>query len=46
MGFDRKIAKSAVLSALKSLEGRTLSGEELERELFKLALSIAGDEGA
>jgi holliday junction DNA helicase RuvA len=46
MGFDRKIAKSAVASALKSLEGRSLKGEELERELFKLALSFAGGEGA
>jgi len=46
MGFDRKIAKSAVTSALKSLEGRNLKGEELERELFKLALSFAGGEGA
>lgn len=45
MGFDRKIARSAVASALKSLEGRALSGEELERELFKRALSFAGGEG-
>jgi len=46
MGFDRKTAKAAVTSALKSLAGRNLRGEELERELFKQALSIAGGEGA
>jgi holliday junction DNA helicase RuvA len=45
MGFDRKTARSAVASALKSLGARSLKGEELERELFKLALSIAGGEG-
>jgi Holliday junction DNA helicase RuvA len=46
MGFDRKVARTAVASAVKSMAGRTLSGEELERELFKLALSFAGGEGA
>ena len=46
MGFDRKVAKAAVASAVKSLAGRTLSGEDLERELFELALSFAGGEGA
>jgi len=46
MGFDRKTAKSAVASAQKTLAGRDLKGEELERELFKQALSIAGGEGA
>ena len=46
MGFDRKIAKTAVAEAMKSVQGRGLKGEELERELFKVALSIAGGEGA
>jgi Holliday junction DNA helicase RuvA len=46
MGFDRKIAKTAVAEAMKSVQGRNLKGEELERELFKVALSIAGGEGA
>jgi Holliday junction DNA helicase RuvA len=46
MGFDRKTAKSAVTSAVKALAGRALKGEELERELFKHALSIAGGENA
>ncbi|MGA2380343.1 MAG: Holliday junction branch migration protein RuvA [Spirochaetia bacterium] len=46
MGFDRKTAKAAVASAQKTLAGRDLKGEELERELFKQALSIAGGEGA
>jgi Holliday junction DNA helicase RuvA len=46
MGFDRRTAKAAVASALKTLAGRDLKGEERERELFKLALSIAGGEGA
>jgi len=42
MGFDRKTAKSAVAVALTALAGRHLKGEELERELFKQALAIAG----
>jgi len=46
MGFDRKIAKTAVASAVRALAGRNLKGEELERELFKVALSFAGGEGA
>ena len=46
MGFDRKTAKSAVAAALKTLAGRDLKGEELERELFKQALSVAGGESA
>jgi Holliday junction DNA helicase RuvA len=45
MGFDRKIARSAASSALKSLGERNLKGEELDRELLKLALSFAGGEG-
>ncbi|MGA2641173.1 MAG: Holliday junction branch migration protein RuvA [Spirochaetia bacterium] len=46
MGFDRKTAREAVASALKALAGRKLKGEELERELFKQALSIAGGESS
>jgi len=42
MGFDRKTARSAVAAALAALAGRHLKGEELERELFKQALAIAG----
>ncbi len=42
MGFDRKTARSAVVAALAALAGRHLKGEELERELFKQALAIAG----
>jgi holliday junction DNA helicase RuvA len=45
MGFDRKIARAAVAAAMKSVEGRNLKGEDLERELFKMALSFAGGEG-
>jgi Holliday junction DNA helicase RuvA len=39
MGFDRRMAKSAVASAARSLRERELASEELERELFKSALS-------
>ncbi len=46
MGFDRKSAKEAVLQALKSIDSRQMKGEELERELFKRAVAIAGGEGA
>ena len=46
MGFDRKTAKAAVTAALKAMAGHDMKGEELERELFKQALSIAGGEGA
>jgi Holliday junction DNA helicase RuvA len=46
MGFDRKTAKAAVLQALKSIDSRQVKGEELERELFKRAVAIAGGEGA
>ena len=46
MGFDRKTAKAAVQEALKAIEGRQMKGEELERELFKRAVAIAGGEGA
>jgi holliday junction DNA helicase RuvA len=46
MGFDRKLARSAVASAAKSIGGRDLKGEDLERELFRSAVAIAGGEGA
>ena len=46
MGFDRKTARSAVAAALNALAGRKLSGEELERELLRQALSIASGEGS
>ena len=46
MGFDRKTAKSAVGAALKALDGKGTSGEELEMELFRRAVAIAGGEGA
>ncbi len=42
MGFDRKTAKGAASAALRSLTGAALQGEELERELFKRAVAIAG----
>ncbi len=46
MGFDRRTARAAVLTALKALSAASLKGEELERELFKRSLAIAGGEGA
>jgi len=46
MGFDRKTARAAAAAALTAVAGRHLQGEELERELFKQALAIAGGEGA
>jgi holliday junction DNA helicase RuvA len=45
MGFDRKTARGAFAAALKSFTGREMKGEELERELFKRAVAIAGGEG-
>jgi holliday junction DNA helicase RuvA len=45
MGFDRKTAKTAVAAALKALAGREMKSEELERELFRRAVAIAGGEG-
>jgi Holliday junction DNA helicase RuvA len=39
MGFDRRSAKSAVSSAGRNQRNSDLSSEELERELFKTALS-------
>jgi holliday junction DNA helicase RuvA len=46
MGFERKLARSAVVSAVKSIAGQELKGEELERELFRRAVAIAGGEEA
>ncbi len=46
MGFDRKTAKTAVSAAAKALAAQKLPPEELERELFKRAVAIAGGEGA
>jgi Holliday junction DNA helicase RuvA len=46
MGFDRRTAKAAVAEALKSLALRELKGEQLERELFRRAVAIAGGEGS
>ena len=42
MGFDRRTARSAVEAAAKSMAGQGKKGEELERELFKRAVAIAG----
>ena len=39
MGFDRRSAKNAVSSAARGLRERELNNEDLERELFKRALS-------
>jgi Holliday junction DNA helicase RuvA len=39
MGFDRRSAKSAVGSAARSLRESDMSREDLEKELFKSALS-------
>jgi Holliday junction DNA helicase RuvA len=46
MGFDRRTARAAVTAAVKSIAGRSMDGEELERELFRRAVAIAGGEGA
>jgi Holliday junction DNA helicase RuvA len=42
MGFDRRTAKEAASAAQKALLGSDKKGEELERELFKRAVAIAG----
>jgi Holliday junction DNA helicase RuvA len=42
MGFDKRIAREAVGSALKELELREIPAEELDKELFTKALAIAG----
>ncbi len=44
MGFDRRTAKDAVTAAAKSVAAKGMKGEELERELFKRAVAIAGGE--
>jgi holliday junction DNA helicase RuvA len=44
MGFDRRTAKTAVAAAGKALAGMHLKGEELERELFRRAIALAGGE--
>ena len=44
MGFDRKTAKAAVAQALKSLDPG-LARDDLERELFRRAVAIAGKSG-
>jgi Holliday junction DNA helicase RuvA len=41
MGFDRRTARAAVAEALRSIEGG-LAPEDLERELFRKAVAIAG----
>jgi holliday junction DNA helicase RuvA len=46
MGFDRKTARAAVAAALKAMKGTDRKGEDLERELFKRAVAIAGGEGS
>jgi Holliday junction DNA helicase RuvA len=44
MGFDRRTAKAAVAEALKSVDGG-LAADDLERELFRKAVAIAGKGG-
>jgi Holliday junction DNA helicase RuvA len=46
MGFDRRTAKSAVASAVKALSGAGVRGEEMERELLRKAVAIAGGQEA
>jgi Holliday junction DNA helicase RuvA len=46
MGFDRRTAKNAAAAAAKSMTGRDMKGEELERELFRRAVAIAGGESS
>jgi holliday junction DNA helicase RuvA len=45
MGFDRRTAKAAVTAAGKALAAKNMKGEELERELFRRAIALAGGEG-
>jgi len=42
MGFDRRRARQAVVESLKDLDDQTLPPAELERELFRRALSRIG----
>jgi len=44
MGFDRRTARDAAARAVKSMGSVAMKGEELERELFKRAVAIAGGE--
>jgi Holliday junction DNA helicase RuvA len=44
MGFDRRTAKAAVAEALKSIDAG-LAADDLERELFRKAVAIAGKGG-
>ena len=44
MGFDRRTARDAAAQAVKSMGNVAMKGEELERELFKRAVAIAGGE--
>jgi len=44
MGFDRRTAKAAVAEAMRSVEAG-LAADELERELFRKAVAIAGKGG-
>jgi len=44
MGFDRRTAREAAARAVKSMGSASMKGEELERELFKRAVAIAGGE--
>ncbi|RPJ09363.1 MAG: Holliday junction branch migration protein RuvA [Spirochaetaceae bacterium] len=44
MGFDRKIARDAVAKVQKEVAGLDLAPDEMEKELFRRALKIAGGE--
>lgn len=44
MGFDRRTAKAAVAEAMKAVDAG-LAAEDLERELFRKAVAIAGKGG-
>ena len=42
MGFDRKTSRNAVKMALKGIKTDSLTKDQLEKELFTRAISIAG----
>ena len=42
MGYDKRSSREAVSAAVKELNLEELSGEELDKQLFTKALSIAG----
>jgi Holliday junction DNA helicase RuvA len=44
MGFDRRRARQAVVQSLKDMDDQTLPPAELERELFRRALSRIGSQ--